>query len=265
MTMNQDINNPDQPNHFSTPDSQLAVTPTTSSWWQKPVLSWNNLSIRAKITILLVTGATIPVVVATQGIVGLARESALSNLKETLRTDLLILDKSIESETRQIKDSSNILAQSVTAAGINLDDPATTTAQQAKLRSFLQVAKDLKPNASFYLIANSKGQTIAQSVQVARDDFAKYPLLPKEDGIASTQFSPVASKSGIELGDLSIIQAALSKSRSLSGVELLKSKYLQRLGLAEQAKIGIRTQATQGLSDLKKPCRGDKPPIKLIE
>jgi methyl-accepting chemotaxis protein len=225
---------------------------TNQSWLQKPVLAWNNLPIQAKITTLLVMGATIPLIVATQGIVGLARASVLNNLQDILKIELLILENSIKSEVRQIENGSRILAQSVTLAGINLDDPATTMAQPAKLASFIQAAKDIKPNASFYLITNSKGQTIAQSVQIVRADFSKFPPLPKQKTV-STQFSPVPSKSGIELGDLGIVQTALAKSRSLSGVELLKSQYLQRLGLAQQANVGVRTQTTQGLSDLKKP------------
>ena len=245
----------DKPNfvsELSVPTSLLAVTSTNKSWWQKPVRAWNDLSIRAKITTLLVAGATIPVIVVTQGIVGLARDSELRNLKDSLKTELLILERSIQAETRQIEDNSSLLAQSVTAAGINLDDPVAATTQQAKLTAFVQAAKALKPNASFYLIANSKGQTIAQSVQAVKDDFSKYPLLPT-DKTGTTQFTPVSSKAGIELGDLSIVQAALAKSRSLSGVELIKSQYLQRLGLSQQADIGVRSQATQGLSEQKQP------------
>ncbi len=222
------------------------------SWWQKPVLAWNNLTIRSKITTLSIVGATIPLIVATQGIVGIARESSLNHLKDLLKSELLILEKSIKSELRQIEDCSSILAQSVILAKINLNDPVTTTTQQVKLASFIQTAKDLKPNASFYLIANSKGQIIARSVQIVKDDFSKFPPLPKSTNIL-TQFSPVPSKSSIELGDISIIRAALAKSRPLSGVELLKSQHLEQLGLAQQANIGVRTQATQGLSDLKKP------------
>jgi methyl-accepting chemotaxis protein len=236
MTMNQHTTTPSKNNKF----------------WQTPARLWNNLSIRAKITTLLVTGAAIPVIAVTQGIVGLSRDSALNSLKAGLKTELLILEKAVKAETRQIEDNSSILAQSVVAAGIDLNDAAAINAQQAKLTSFIQAAKNSKPDASFYLIANSNGQTIAQSVQMVRDDFSKYPALPT-DKIAATTFVPVASKSGIELGDISIVRAALAKSRSLSGVELLGSQALQRLGLAQQADIGIRAQATQGLSDLKKP------------
>jgi methyl-accepting chemotaxis protein len=255
MTLNQDISAPEPTNSYSevcAPTNRLEVTTTSKSWWRKPAQTWNNLSIRAKITTLLVTGAVIPVVAVTQGIISLARESALNNLKDKLKIELLILEKSVKSETRQIEDGSKILAQSVTAAGINLNDSATTTAQQAQLTSFIQSAKDLKPNASFYLITNSKGQTIAQSVQMVRDDFSKYPLLPT-DKTSSSQFIPVSSQAGIELGDINIVQAALTNSRALSGVELLKSQSLQRLGLARQADIGIRSQATKGLSELKQP------------
>jgi methyl-accepting chemotaxis protein len=229
----------------------LEITPATKAWWQQPAQIWNNLSIRAKITTLLVAGAAIPVVAVTQGIVGMSRASALDELRIRLKTELLILEKSVQSETRQIADSSNILAQSVAAAGINPDDLSSTADRQAKLTAFIQTAKALKPNASFYLITNSKGQTIAQSVQSVKED-GKYSPLPT-DKIAATQFVPVVTPSGIELGDIAIVQAALSKAKHLSGVELLKGESLQRLGLAKQADIGLRTQATAGLSAAKQP------------
>jgi methyl-accepting chemotaxis protein len=234
----------------------LVVEPLSTKWWQQPARIWNDLSIRAKITTLLVTGAVVPVVIVTQGIVGLSRENALDDLKDSLKTKLLVLEKSVKSETRQIEDSSNILAQSVAAAGINLDDSTVATSQQAKLANFIQAAKTQKPNASFYLITNSKGQTIAQSVQIVKDDFSKYSPVPTDQPTAkvnSTQFIPVASQAGIELGEIGIVQAALTNSRSLSGVELLNSQSLQKLGLSSQANIGIRTQATTGLSETKKP------------
>jgi methyl-accepting chemotaxis protein len=233
------------------PSSILEITPSAQAWWQQPAQIWNNLSIRAKITTLLVAGATIPVIAVTQGIVGMSRESALNDLRSQLKTELLILEKSIQSETRQIADSSTILAQSVVASGINPDDSGSTTAGGAKLATFIQTAKALKPNASFYLITNSKGQTIAQSVQAVRED-GKYSPLPTEK-VSATQFVPVATQSGIELGDMAIVRAALSKAKHLSGVELLKSDSLQRLGLAKQADIGLRTQATAGLSVAKQP------------
>jgi methyl-accepting chemotaxis protein len=231
--------------------SVLEITPSAPAWWQQPAQIWNNLLIRAKITTLLVAGAAIPVIAVTQGIVGMSRASALDDLRSRLKTELLILEKSVQSETRQIADSSTILAQSVTAAGINPDDPSSTAAGGAKLTAFIQTAKALKPNASFYLITNSKGQTIAQSVQAVKED-GKYSTLPT-DKIAATQFVPVATQSGIELGDLAIVQAALTKAKHLSGVELLKGESLQRLGLAKQADIGLRTQATAGLSVAKQP------------
>jgi methyl-accepting chemotaxis protein len=230
----------------------LEIAPSARVWWQQPAQIWNDLSIRAKITTLLVAGAAIPVIAVTQGIVGMSRESALDDLRSRLKIELLILEKAVQSETRQIADSSRILAQSAIAAGINPDEPSFTADRQAKLTAFIQTAKVLKPNASFYLITNSKGQTIAQSVQTVRDDGAKYSPLPT-DKIAATQFVPVVTQSGIELGDMAIVQAALTKAKHLSGVELLKGESLQRLGLAKQADIGLRTQATAGLSTAKQP------------
>ncbi len=214
------------------------------------------LSIRAKITTLLVAGATIPVIVVTQGIVGLARESALNNLKDTLKTNLTILDKSIDSETRQLDAGASILAQSVTATGINLDDAATTSAQQPKLTSFIQAAKDLKPNASFYLITNSKGQVIARSIQTVRDDFSKYPALPG-DTMAPAQFTPVTSQAEIELGGLGIIQLstnhlapAIAATPSPTEFDLLEMDRYSDLHLVSQGQIETIVQLQEVTADI---------------
>jgi methyl-accepting chemotaxis protein PixJ len=238
------------------PSSSIETTATSRKWRHQPLRIWNDLSIRAKITTLLIIGAVIPIVIVTQGIVGLARETAMGDLKDSLKTKLLILEKSVKSEIKQIEDSSNILAQSVIAAGINLDDVGVATSQKDQLTSFIQTAQKLKPNASFYLITNNQGQTVAQSVQIVKADFSKYSLLPSEQHtskIATTQFNPVSSSASIALGDLSIVQTAFAQSRSLAGVELLQNKSLQQLGLSPQADIGVRAQATTGLPEAKKP------------
>ena len=225
MTTDRDYNfEKSEPSVLAAGTHLLEIAPSGRGWWQQPAQIWNNLSIRAKITTLLVAGAAIPVIAVTQGIVGMSRESALDDLRSLLKTELLILEKSVQSETRQIADSSRILAQSAIAAGINPDAPSSTD-RQAKLTAFIQTAKALKPNASFYLITNSQGQTIAQSVQTVREDFSKYSPLPTK--IAATQFIPVATQSGIEVGDIEIVKAALTKARHLSGVELLKGESLQ--------------------------------------
>jgi methyl-accepting chemotaxis protein len=252
MTMHPSYLNSSSEELSHTSENHSSSATSAASWWQQPSRIWNNLSIRAKITTLLVTGAVIPVVAVTQGIVGLAKDVALNDLKESLNTKLLVLQKSVSSETRQISDSSNILAQSVVAAGINLDDDSIAANQQAKLNDFIQAAKKLKPDASFYVITDSKGRSIVQSVQTIRDDFSNYPPLPTEKA-APTQLSTLSNNAEIEFGDIGIVQTALAKSRSLSGAELLESHVLQRLGLAQQANIGIRAQVTRGLPELKKP------------
>ena len=252
--MNQLHSNPEplkQNSSVATPMSQ-SIASAGKAWWEQPTRMWNNISIRAKITTLLITGAVIPVVAVTQGIVGLSREVAIKDLKASLELKLLVLSKSIRFEKRQIEDNSQLLAQSVIAAGIDLDNAGTISSQQAKLNGFIQTAKDIKPNASFYLITNNKGQTIAQLVQTVQGDFTKFAALPT-DKMVATQFSLVAGKSRIELGKIDIVKAALTKSRSLSGVELIQSQSLQQLGLAQQANIGMRSQSTEGLSEMKKP------------
>jgi methyl-accepting chemotaxis protein PixJ len=222
------------------------------AWWQWPARAWDNTSIRGKITTLLVTGAVVPVVAVTQGIVEVARQSALRDLESGLQTKLLVLNDAVNSEKQVVESAAITLAQSVSAAGINVDDAAAVNAQRDKLDAFVQLAQSLEPDANFYIITDAKGRTVAQSAKMVDDDFSRYSPLPGS-GEEEAKFRPVSLSAGIALGDIAIVQNAITADRSLSGVELVKSQYLKRLGLSEQANIGIRSQSTTGLSELQKP------------
>ena len=221
-------------------------------WWQGIGKKWNNLSIRTKISILLITGATIPVIAVTQGIVEFAKRESFNTLKEKLVTQLTLLEDQIDIEKRSLATNANALALSIQTADIDLNDTNSITANNQKLQSLIIDVKEQQPNASFYLITNEQGKTVAQFVQTVKDDSSKYPLLPADE-TNSTQFQPLQLETGITLGDLPIISKALELSRPLSGFEIVPSEILQRLGLERQADIGLRFQQTEGLPEPKQP------------
>ena len=225
----------------------------SGSWWQGLERKWNNLSIRNKISILLVTGATIPVIAVTQGIVEFARRESFNSLKEKLATQLVLLENEIDIEKRSLAANANALALSVQAANINLNDTNSIAQNNQKLQSLVADIKQQQPNASFYLITDEQGKTVAQAIQEVKSDGNEYPLVPSEDAATSTQFQPVELETGIALGDLPIINKSLQLSRSLSGFEVVPGNVLQRLGLARQADIGLRFQKTEGLAEAKQP------------
>jgi methyl-accepting chemotaxis protein len=226
------------------------IRPT--SWWKIPSNAWNDLPIRAKITTLLVAGAIIPVIAVTQGIVEVSKQEALSSLKSGLNNKLSLLAAAVDTQKSNLETNANTLALSVQTANIDLKNPSNITANSQKLQSLIAGVKAQQPNASFYIITDDRGLTVAQFVQTVTSDGAQYPLLPKSE-TAPTKFTPVQTATGISLADVPIVTDALKLDRPLSGVELLPSAILTRLGLDKQANIGIRKQKTQGLAEAKQP------------
>ncbi len=232
--------------------SENSETKTVDSWWQYPRQIWNNIPLRNKTTILLITVATIPVIAVTQGIVQISKQESLKNLEILLDKNLTLLEEEINVQKRNLEANVNTLALSVQAAEINLEDANTVAANSQKLQSFIEAVKEQKSNASFYLITDAQGKTVAQFIQQAKDDASDYPLLPTET-TSSAEFQPISLTSGISLGDVPIINNALGLSRPLSGFELLSSDVLKRIGLDQQANIGVRYQDTEGLPEPSKP------------
>ncbi|NJO93298.1 MAG: hypothetical protein HC820_01075 [Hydrococcus sp. RM1_1_31] len=223
------------------------------AWWQLPGRAWNNLPLRIKITTLLMLGATIPVIAVTQGIVEVSRREALSNLQESLETELVLLDDEINSQKQQLEASAATLALSAQASNISLKEASSVNSPQfQKLRSLIDETRKQQPNASFYVITDDQGKTVAQYVQTIKGDFSSYPALPTESK-SKPEFEPIELKSGIPLADVPIVESSLKLSRPLSGFEVINSKILQRLGLDRQANIGLRQQKIEGLPDPKKP------------
>jgi methyl-accepting chemotaxis protein len=227
------------------------ITTKQISWWQLPINTWNNLSLRIKITTLLMLGATIPVIAVTQGIVEIARQEAIVNLQEVLKVNLVLLDDEIYLQKKQLEATVNTLALSVEIANINtaevIDNP-----QLQILQSVIEATQKQQPNASFYIITDDQGRTVAQYIQTIKGDFSGYPALPTKDSV-KPEFEPINLTTGIPLADVPIIENTLKLSRSLSGFELINGEVLQRLGLDKQANIGIRKQKIEGLPEQKKP------------
>jgi methyl-accepting chemotaxis protein len=225
-----------------------------SSWWQVPISFWDNLPIKTKITTLLIVGATIPVIAVTQGIVEFAKKESISVLQKSLETNLTILEQEIEQNTNKLQSMANTLALAVEASGIDPQLATTDPSQLQKLAYFIRTVKtqydDL--NASFYIITDNQGRTVAQFIQTIEGNFTTYPPLPTEEGLEPV-FSQVSLPTGIPLGDVPIVQSTLRLSQPLQGFELLNGEVLKRLGLDKQANIGVRQQEIEGLPEPKKP------------
>ena len=238
------------------PFEQRGMKPTEAkgksgflSPFQRLRQGWDNFNFRTKLTLLLVIGAALPVIAATQSIITIAQRQSIEGLEEVLRRELIILEEEIDTQQKGMKANAKTLATFIETTGIDVSNPDQVAAYRGRLQSFLAQAKQENPARSFYIITDNQGRTVAQNIQVVAADFQNYPLLTDTE----TKFSPVSLSPGIELGDVPIVKNALSSGVTLAGFELLPGKFLQRLGLAEQADIGLRYQKIEGLPEPKKP------------
>ena len=150
-------NSADQSDYLSSKELSPEPKKNSSSWWQGLVQTWDNIPIQAKITTLLITCATIPVIAVTQGIVEFARRDALNSLKNTLNTELALLQQEIDIQKQDLEANANALALSVQAADINLENTEAVAANGQKLQSFIASVRAQQPKASFYIITDAKG------------------------------------------------------------------------------------------------------------
>lgn len=215
---------------------------------QKLGQTWNNLSFRRKMSLLLISGAIVPTVVVTQGILSFAQTQLFQNLQATLQIQLNTLESKLNDRQRKVALEARNLAIFVQSQLGEFSEPQ----QQVTLGKLLSNYVGVAPDNSFYLIADTQGKTVAQYIQQVAEDFSNYPLLPKQQ-LQKTAYNSVSLPIGINLGDIPIVQNAFKSRRPLAGAELLKSEWLKRLGLEQQANIGIRAQKIAGLPEPKQP------------
>jgi Single cache domain 3 len=201
---------------------------------------WLNCSFRKKLTILLIVGATLPTGCVTHTLIKISEDQLLNKMRSSLQKDLSFFQQ----QQQQVETTHRLWAEGL-ASGIEL--AKLDTPSQTNLDSWLQNTADFTP--SFYAITDTQGHTIAQKIQTLAIDSE---ALPTAQPVAPT-YRSVSVATGIDLGQLAIVQAALQKERSLSGHEIVGAEVLQKLGLAQQAAIGVRAQKTAGLPPPKQP------------
>ncbi|WP_052672495.1 GAF domain-containing protein [Aliterella atlantica] len=259
------LNNSNQnSNQASASNTEPLVKKTSSpqssqssrSIWQRLTQPWSNLNFQTKLTILLMASAALPVVAVTQSLVNLNHNRELNTIKAALQKDgraftqEYVLWTQVESEA-QAKN----LASLVQASDIDLSNPQAVAARRTYLQNFLIIENGADPetNKSFQIITDAQGRTIAQDIQILADDFSQSPALPGKNAAAEPKYRQVSIPTGINLSNIPIVKNALTANRPLSGMELLKTDSLQRLGLASQAEIGVRSQPINNIPQAKQP------------
>ncbi len=211
---------------------------------------WHSLNLSHKLLVFLITVIVLSVFAITQGIIFIAQKQEKNLIQSKINIELKILKEEIKIQQEIIAKESAQLAMLIQAQGINTNDLGQHPLVKLLFKQFIEETSE----QNFYLITNSQGQTIAQKIHIIDEDFTQYPVFPAEqDTIKQQRFRPVILPLGINLQDLPIVNRVLLSGESLAGIELLESKYMKRLGLAQQANIGIRPQKINNLPTSKQP------------
>jgi methyl-accepting chemotaxis protein PixJ len=233
-------------------DEQKSAIATLS---QKISQRWRNLSFGRKLSLLIISGVTIPVIAVTQGILQVEKKQAENYLLQILDRDLIALESALNELTNELSSEAEIIASFM--QNIQIDPNNSNNKNQ--LEKLLGEKTEESPDESFYIITDPQGKTVTQFIQTIDEDFSKYSSLPEakdfdqEEEEEEQKFRPLSIPTGVNLGQIPIVKNALQKGQQLSGYELIKSPQLQLLGLAPQANIGVRSQKIEGLPEPKQP------------
>lgn len=227
---NQTIAHPNQ-----TPQRFKAVFPWLSQ-------SWRNLNFRTKLAILLVASTAIPVIIVTQGIVAVTKESLYVKFKQSLQGEGTTFVKDyVLWNVDESRNEADTIAQFVQTTKIDLSNPQQMAAWRQILQNYIgnfrvsQESSSVEKNIR--ILTDAQGRTVAQYIQT----LAEESFNSRADQLQLTpRYRRVSLPLGIYLGDVPIVKNALQTGKGLGGMELLKSDVIKRLGQDKQANIGVR-------------------------
>lgn len=210
---------------------------------------WFNCSFRKKLAFVLIAAAIVPTGIVSYSLIQLSEAQLLNKLHRVLETDLKFLQQQQQQLEAQHSSLARGLAQEVETANIDF-----TASASNRIDGLIKSSASMSLTASFYLLTDAKGKTVAQKIRAIANPPDEIEALPvKDSSVQAPIYYWLNVPVGIDLSQLAIVQAALRTERSLSGHEILSAEILQQLGLSDQASIGIRFQNITGLSDARKP------------
>jgi methyl-accepting chemotaxis protein len=226
--------------------AKAAAKKSPSGWKHK----WYNLKFINKLTILLLGSVAVPAIAITQSIVVVSQAESIDSLQKVLKSELALFSGKLNEQKSELIAESKNLATSLELSQIDVNRPMTA-AQEYQLLQSIDLIRQQSPERSFYLITDAKGNTVVQRIQRIDGDLSQYPKLPLTPPVSV--YHPVNLPTGISLSDLPIVTDTLQTRRAMAGVELLPRQVWQRLGLAAQAKIGLREQQVDRLPVARQP------------
>lgn len=203
-----------------------------------------NLSFRQQITIALALSAIVPSLIITQALISLSQRFA---------------DRQVQQIDRQCFLALGVLQQEIDRKRNALVDIANSTSSLVENNATRVSAEVLNQNlrksgANFLLITDDTGKTVSQQIQTLSEESGSYlKLPPSNEKATSIQYQIVEKGTGLDLSSIPIVRHTIQSQRTLSGQELVNSAILNELGLAAQARIGLRPQKNTGLSEGLRP------------
>ena len=246
------VSNPDP----KLPESKLPQQkPHKPSFLQFLTQPWNNLNFRTKLAILLIGSATLPVIVATQGMVNISKQNLLLKFQQSLeQQDTNFKENMVVWAATEAETEATTIAEVVQALKIDLSNPKQVAAQRELLQTFVGKFKVIENTGAveknIRILTDAQGRSVVQNIQTLPEQSFNSP--PAQLNL-TPRYRRLSLPTGIYLGDIPIVQNALKTGQDLRGTELLNSDSLKRLGQDKQANIGLKPQPTQGIPLAEQP------------
>jgi signal transduction histidine kinase len=231
---------------------QFSADSSTSNHWQNFTHRlWQQHTLRFKLACLLIIGTAVPM----GCLIYLFRWSSEQQMVRGLEEELIRDSKALSSTIRELE-----VAHQNTAAYLarSLESDAQFQ-QEGRLADSETVRSLLQGNqkdASLVIVTDTTGKIISHVIRASAADHItdSQPLLPPPNHPGNApDYYPVGIQQDTSISDLPILQSLFSQRRPLVGTELFSHDLLQRLGLAKQAEVGLRSQPTQNLPIAKQP------------
>ena len=223
---------------------------------QNPLLQglkdyWQNRSFQFKLSILLILSAALPTILATQGIIIVARNELEESETKSLHKGLADFQYHIQQVKNDYQVNAQALQQRLEQAEIDTTNPDALVQNKELLENIINNPIDSKYQPSFYLFTDNKGRTIAHNIR-AISNFNE-DLVNLKNKPVTTIYRYITVPISINTADIKIVNHALTQQRSLSGIEILPRQFLEKIGLDIQANIGYRRQPIDNLPISQQP------------
>lgn len=207
--------------------------------------AWQHFNFRTKLAIVLIISTALPIVVITQGIVTVTRDTLLQKARQSLQRDGSYFNEDyVMWSVDEAQTEADTIARLVETLKIDLNSQSQVSAYRQQLQTYMESLKVSDESDSveknLRIVTDARGRTVAQYIQT----LSPVSFNPSAEQLQlSPQYQPVSLPLGINVADIPIVQNALRTGKTLQGMELWKEDFLKRLGQDKQANIRLQSPA----------------------